>query len=220
MLSPCPRATYSTSPRRFTVLGFLVRRSRRTPDLRAGRSRRRGSLPLDPQRMLAAHLSRCFQVARGIGLVFAGASRRQEVGLDPLLLAISIESSSTGRRAHGGQGLMQIIPRFHRQAREHGGVARCSTRAHPVGARILQGVPARQPEAGLQQYNAPRATNRRYAQKVMAVRSRARAARTQVTALGRLRMLYRCDVPLSACRQFAGAADGRVTARISSRSAR
>jgi len=140
---------------------------------------------LDPeQRVLAEHLSRRFQVARGATEVMVAAAYRaaQEVGLDPLLVlaVISIESrfNPIAESGMGARGLMQIIPRFHRAKLEEEGGEDAVLDPESnilVGTRILQEYVHRTGtlEAGLQLYNgATRDYTAGYAQKVMAERTR------------------------------------------------
>jgi soluble lytic murein transglycosylase-like protein len=136
------------------------------------------------QRVLAEHLSRRFQVARGATDVMVAAAYRaaKEVGLDPLLVlaVISIESrfNPIAESGMGARGLMQIIPRFHRAKLEEEGGENAVLDPESnilVGTRILQEYVYRTGtlEAGLQLYNgATRDYTAGYAQKVMAERTR------------------------------------------------
>jgi soluble lytic murein transglycosylase-like protein len=159
--------------------------------------------PEDPaQRVLIQHLSRRFLIAaEATGLMVETAYRAaHDVGLDPLLVlaVISIESrfNPIAESGMGAKGLMQIIPRYHRdKLLAHGGEdAVLDPQSNIlVGARILQEYVHRTGtlEAGLQFYNgAFRDGSAQYAQKVMAERERLeqviRAPRT-VTALAAAR---------------------------------
>ena len=141
--------------------------------------------PLDAgPRALAEFLSRRFQVAGEATATIVSAAYREagEAGLDPLLVlaVISIESrfNPLAQSGMGAKGLMQIIPRFHREKlAEHGGdhaVLDPESNIR-VGTQILQEYIHRKGtlEAGLQFYNgASRDESAQYAQKVMAERLR------------------------------------------------
>jgi hypothetical protein len=113
-----------------------------------------------------------------------GAAYRaaREFGLDPLLLLaiISIESrfNPIAESVMGAKGLMQIIPKYHREKlRLHGGDAAVFDPESNVyvGAQILQEYVYRTGtlEAGLQFYNGAFFDgSANYAQKVMAERVR------------------------------------------------
>ena len=141
--------------------------------------------PLDAsQRALSAYFARRYMVApqatsRWVGTAYDAA---EEVGLDPLLVlaVISIESrfNPVAQSAMGAKGLMQIIPRFHRDKLEDLGgdeaVLDPETNIR-VGARILQEYVYRTGtlEAGLQYYNGAMSDeSAAYAQKILAERSR------------------------------------------------
>ncbi|MGE5638518.1 MAG: transglycosylase SLT domain-containing protein, partial [Clostridia bacterium] len=105
-----------------------------------------------------------------------------DVGLDPLLVlaVISVESrfNPVAESAMGAKGLMQIIPRFHRDKLEELGgdeaVLDPETNIR-LGTRILQEYVYRTGtlEAGLQSYNgAASDESAQYAQKVLAERGR------------------------------------------------
>jgi len=136
------------------------------------------------QQALAHHLSRRFFVAGTATerMVVAAHRAALEVGLDPLLVlaVISIESrfNPIAESVMGAKGLMQIIPKYHRdKLRAAGGedmVFDPVSNIH-IGTRILQEYVHRTGtlEAGLQQYNgAWRDNSAQYAHKVMAERLR------------------------------------------------
>jgi soluble lytic murein transglycosylase-like protein len=139
----------------------------------------------DPQeRALAAYLSRRFYVAAEATETIVRAAFRaaREVGLDPLLVlaVIAVESrfNPVAESVMGAKGLMQIIPKYHREKlAELGGdgvVLDPESNIH-VGTRILQEYVHRMGtlEGGLQFYNgALRDETAGYAAKVMAERSR------------------------------------------------
>jgi soluble lytic murein transglycosylase-like protein len=141
--------------------------------------------PLDPaQRAVAEHLSRRFFIAteatrRWVAAAY-GAAR--EVGLDPLLVlaVITVESrfNPVAESVMGAKGLMQIIPKFHRDKLTPlgGDEAVLDPEANIlVGTRILQEYVYRTGtlEAGLQYYNgATSDESALYAQKVLAERGR------------------------------------------------
>lgn len=137
---------------------------------------------------LARYLSRRYFVGleateRVVQAAYAAA---EEVGLDPLLLlAVAAVESSFNPLAEsvmGAKGLMQIIPKYHRdKLRLAGGEpALFDPEANLlVGARILQEYVQRTGtlEAGLQFYNgAFFDSSAQYARKVMAERARLEAA--------------------------------------------
>jgi hypothetical protein len=146
---------------------------------------RMDSEPLDPsQRALVEHLSRRFLIATEATQRMVGAAYRasREVGLDPLLVlaVISIESrfNPIAESVMGAKGLMQIIPRFHREKLlELGGEEAVLDPEFNilVGSRILQEYVYRTGtlEAGLQFYNgAMWDSSAQYAQKVLSERGR------------------------------------------------
>jgi len=139
----------------------------------------------DPQEQaLAAYLSRRFYIAtEAIGPVVRaafGASR--EVGLDPLLVlaVIAVESrfNPVAESVMGAKGLMQIIPKYHREklAAMGGDQAVLDPESNIyVGAQILKEYVhlTGTLEGGLQYYNgALRDETAGYAAKVMAERQR------------------------------------------------
>jgi soluble lytic murein transglycosylase-like protein len=141
--------------------------------------------PLDPaQRALVDHLSRRFLVATEATRLMVGTAYRaaRQVGLDPLLVlaVISIESrfNPIAESVMGAKGLMQIIPKFHREKLdEHGGVEAVLDPESNilVGTRILQEYVHRTGtlEAGLQFYNGAMSDpSAQYAHKVLAERGR------------------------------------------------
>jgi soluble lytic murein transglycosylase-like protein len=139
----------------------------------------------DPQEQaLVAYLSRRFYVAVEATeqVVRTSFQAAREVGLDPLLVlaVIAVESrfNPVAESVMGAKGLMQIIPKYHREKlAEHGGdLAVLDPESNIlVGARILQEYVYRTGtlEAGLQFYNgAMRDESASYAAKVLAERQR------------------------------------------------
>jgi len=141
-------------------------------------------LPDPQEQALVAHLSRRFYIAAESTEHVVRTSFRaaREVGLDPLLVlaVIAIESrfNPVAESVMGAKGLMQIIPKYHREKlAEHGGdLAVLDPESNiQVGARILQEYVHRTGtlEAGLQFYNgAMRDETAGYAAKVLAERQR------------------------------------------------
>jgi len=143
------------------------------------------------QQALVDYLTRRFQIAvepteRIVGTAYAAAA---QFGLDPFLVlaVISVESrfNPIAESGMGARGLMQIIPRYHREklARHGGDDAALDPESNiRVGAQILREYVRRTGSlvAGLQYYNgASWDEEARYTQKVLAERERlARAART------------------------------------------
>lgn len=137
---------------------------------------------------LARYLSRRYVLGQDATerVVHAASQAAEQVGLDPLLLlAVAAVESSFNPLAEsvmGARGLMQIIPRYHRdKLRPAGGdEALFDPQANIlVGARILQEYVRRTGtlEAGLQFYNgAFFDATAQYARKVMAERARLEAA--------------------------------------------
>ncbi|HEX7052564.1 MAG TPA: lytic transglycosylase domain-containing protein [Burkholderiales bacterium] len=140
-----------------------------------------------PERRLARYLARRYVVALAASeqVVQAAYAAAEEVGLDPLLLlAVAAVESSFNPLAEsvmGAKGLMQIIPKWHRDklARLGGDEALFDPEANILlGAIILKEYVRRTGnlEAGLQFYNGaffdPTA---QYARKVMAERARLEA---------------------------------------------
>lgn len=136
------------------------------------------------ERKLATYLSRRYFVDRQATerVVQAAYAAAAEVGLDPLLLlAVAAVESSFNPLAEsvmGAKGLMQIIPKFHREklgaAADEEELLFDPEANMRLGARILQEYVHRTGtlEAGLQFYNgAFLDATARYAQKVMAERS-------------------------------------------------
>jgi soluble lytic murein transglycosylase-like protein len=136
------------------------------------------------QQALTRHLSRRFYVASAMTERIVDAAHRAalEVGLDPLLVlaVISIESrfNPIAESVAGAKGLMQIIPRYHREKLIAAGGEDAVFDPESnilVGARILQEYvyDSGTLEAGLQYYNgARRDSSAAYAHKVLAERSR------------------------------------------------
>lgn len=141
--------------------------------------------PLDPgQRALSAYFSRRYMVApeavdRWVATAYRAAG---EVSLDPLLVlaVISVESrfNPVAESAMGAKGLMQIIPRFHRDKLDELGGEDAALDPESnilVGARILREYVRRTGtlQSGLQYYNGAMADDSaQYAQKVLAERGR------------------------------------------------
>jgi soluble lytic murein transglycosylase-like protein len=139
----------------------------------------------DPsQEKLVRYLSRRFQVAgESIETMVSAAYRASaNAGLDPLLVlaVISIESrfNPLAESAYGAKGLMQIIPRYHRDklAAQGGDSAVLDPESNIlVGTQILKEYVRRTGtiEAGLQYYVGSFSDgSAQYAQKVMAERER------------------------------------------------
>jgi soluble lytic murein transglycosylase-like protein len=136
------------------------------------------------QQALIRHLSRRYFVASTMTERIVDAAHRaaSEVGLDPLLVlaVISIESrfNPIAESVMGAKGLMQIIPKYHREKLMAAGGEEAVFDPESnvrVGARILQEYVHRTGtlEAGLQFYNgAFRDSSASYAQRVLAERSR------------------------------------------------
>jgi hypothetical protein len=139
-------------------------------------------------RALAAYLSKRYRIAQAATeqLIGVAYDAGQQVGLDPLLIlaVMAIESrfNPFAESETGAQGLMQIIPIYHKDKIEaHGGhegfldpVTNVS-----IGARILKEYIGRTGslEAGLQFYAGALAdTTSQYAQKVIAEQERLRQA--------------------------------------------
>lgn len=143
----------------------------------------------DPaQRVLVDYLTRRFSIAAEPTAAMVGTAYRaaEESGLDPLLVlaVISIESrfNPIAESVMGAKGLMQIIPRYHRdRLLRHGGEdAVLDPESNIlVGTKILQEYVYRTGtlEAGLQTYNgASRDATAQYAQRVLAERDRLQQA--------------------------------------------
>jgi len=137
-------------------------------------------------RVIANYLSRRYKVAYDAteGLVGEAFDVGRHVGLDPLLIlaVMAIESrfNPIAESVMGAKGLMQVIPKMHRdKLEEHGGEDAVFNPATNilVGARILKEYIRRTGslEAGLQQYaGALSDTSGQYAEKVMAEKERLR----------------------------------------------
>jgi soluble lytic murein transglycosylase-like protein len=143
------------------------------------------------QQTLVEHLTRRFQIAAEptARIVEAAYGAAAQFHLDPLLVlaVISVESrfNPIAESGMGARGLMQIIPRYHREklARHGGDEAVLDPESNiRVGTQILREYVRRTGslEAGLQYYNgASWDEEARYTQKVLAERERlARAARS------------------------------------------
>lgn len=152
--------------------------------------------PLSP-RMRAAleSVSRRYRVSMGpLEPIFSAAeSAGREFGLDPLLIVsvIAIESrfNPFSESVMGAQGLMQVIPRFHRDKLPEGadGLSFFDPVLNvQIGARILKDSIHRNGGLvpGLQQFaGAAEDAEQRYAAKVLAEKARLEAAAQR----GRLR---------------------------------
>ncbi|MGQ0545992.1 MAG: transglycosylase SLT domain-containing protein [Betaproteobacteria bacterium] len=145
--------------------------------------------PLDSvQQALVGHLTRRFQIAAEptARIVEAAYGAATQFGLDPLLVlaVISVESrfNPIAESGMGARGLMQIIPRYHREklARHGGDEAVLDPESNiRVGTQILREYVRRTGslETGLQYYNgAAWDEEARYTQKVLAERRRLAAA--------------------------------------------
>jgi len=140
--------------------------------------------PEPARRALASHISQRFAIATEAAarVVDAAYDAADEVGLDPLLLlaVISVESrfNPYAQSALGAKGLMQIIPKYHRDefAAFGGDAAVLDPEANVlVGARILRHYVevGGTLEDGLQIYaGAIWDDSAQYAQKVFAERER------------------------------------------------
>ena len=136
---------------------------------------------------LARYLSHRYQVrlAGTEQVVQAAYAASREVGLDPLLLlAVAAVESSFNPLAEsvvGAKGLMQIIPKYHRDKLRRAGGERALFDPEAnirVGARILREYVYRTGtlQAGLQFYNgAFFDASAQYARKVLAERARLEA---------------------------------------------
>lgn len=137
-------------------------------------------------RVIANYLSRRYKVAYDAteGLVEEAFDVGQQVGLDPLLIlaVMAIESrfNPIAESIMGAKGLMQVIPKLHRdKLDQHGGEDAVFNPATNilVGARILKEYIRRTGslEAGLQLYaGALSDTTSQYAEKVIAEKERLR----------------------------------------------
>jgi soluble lytic murein transglycosylase-like protein len=136
------------------------------------------------EQALSQYVSRRFLIASEAASRMVSAANRvaRQVGLDPFLVlaVISVESrfNPIAESVMGAKGLMQIIPKYHRDKLDElggeGAVLDPETNIE-VGARILQEYVYRTGslEAGLQLYNgAFNDASAQYAQKVFSERSR------------------------------------------------
>lgn len=143
--------------------------------------------PPDPRRIaLVAYLSDRYRVEPDETRVFVDEahSAAAQFDLDPLLVlaVMGVESSfNTAARSHyGARGLMQVVPRFHREKlAEHGGeAALADPRVNVlVGTQILQESLRKSGNlrAGLQRYAGARDDDEhRYARKVLTEKERLR----------------------------------------------
>jgi soluble lytic murein transglycosylase-like protein len=141
----------------------------------------------DPrQRALASHLAKRYRLAMEPTerMVEVAHDAARQVGLDPLLLlaVMAIESrfNPIAESVVGAKGLMQVIPKFHKQvvARHGGEQAMLDPDVNiMIGAHILKDYIARTGniEAGLQFYNGSLwDESSQYSEKVMAERDRLR----------------------------------------------
>jgi soluble lytic murein transglycosylase-like protein len=136
------------------------------------------------QQALADELAQRYRIAAKSAAQMVRAAYRaaDEVGLDPLLVlaVISVESrfNPIAESGAGAMGLMQIIPRYHRErlSEEGGEHALFDPESNIfVGTRILQEYVHRtgSVEAGLQQYNGAFSDgSAKYAYKVLNERAR------------------------------------------------
>jgi soluble lytic murein transglycosylase-like protein len=144
--------------------------------------------PSEVERRLARYLARRYMVGldateRVVQAAYVAAG---EVGLDPLLLlAVAAVESSFNPLAESGmgaKGLMQIIPKYHRDKLELAGGDEAlfdPEASMLLGARILQEYVRRTGtlQTGLQSYNGAFFDgSAQYARKVMAERARLEAA--------------------------------------------
>jgi soluble lytic murein transglycosylase-like protein len=136
------------------------------------------------EQALSQYVSRRFLIASEAASRMVSAANRvaRQLGLDPFLVlaVISVESrfNPIAESVMGAKGLMQIIPKYHRDKLDElggeGAVLDPETNIE-VGARILQEYVYRTGslEAGLQLYNgAFNDASAQYAQKVFSERSR------------------------------------------------
>jgi soluble lytic murein transglycosylase-like protein len=140
------------------------------------------------EQALSQYVSRRYLIASEAASRMVSAANRvaRQLGLDPFLVlaVISVESrfNPIAESVMGAKGLMQIIPKYHRDKLDElggeGAVLDPETNIE-VGARILQEYVYRTGslEAGLQLYNgAFNDASAQYAQKVFSERSRILAA--------------------------------------------
>jgi hypothetical protein len=145
------------------------------------------AVPDNPKhRVLANYLSRRYNVALNATeqLVSGAYDAGRQFGVDPLLIlaVMGVESgfNPIAESVMGAKGLMQVIPKYHREKfREHGGAASVLDPMTNilVGARILKEYTRRAGslEAGLQLYSGGLLdTTSQYARKVMAELARLR----------------------------------------------
>lgn len=123
------------------------------------------AVPENPKhRAIANYLSRRYNVALNATerLVSGAFDAGQQLGIDPLLIlaVMGVESgfNPIAESGMGAKGLMQVIPKYHREKfREHGGAASVLDPMTNilVGARILKEYMRRTGsiEAGLQLYS-------------------------------------------------------------------
>lgn len=134
---------------------------------------------------LTAYLADRYRLDRNRIRVFVDAAHdaAEASDLDPLLVlaVMGVESSfnPAARSSFGATGLMQVVPRFHRdRLAEHGGdAALLDPRVNvQVGAEILKEYLRRSGSlsAGLQRYAGWQDDERRYARKVIGEQQRLR----------------------------------------------
>ena len=141
--------------------------------------------------VVAEHLSRRYRVAEAALDAYVASAYRagREFGVDPLLIlaiaAVESKFNPVAESAFGALGLMQVIPRFHRdKLAKHGGAAAL---LDPdinirVGAQILSGFLRRNEalESALQTYaGASDEIGVQYAARVLAERTRLEQALTR-----------------------------------------
>ena len=141
-------------------------------------------LPAQHADALTAYLARRYRVSeRGVAAIVQAAHLAgRETGVDPLLiLAVAAVESGFNPLAEsvaGAQGLMQVMPQFHLDKAGSGADELALFDAGTnirVGTRVLSEHIRRGGSlaAGLQDYaGAPRDAERRYADKVLALRAR------------------------------------------------
>jgi soluble lytic murein transglycosylase-like protein len=139
----------------------------------------------DPRRgALATHLADRYDLRADLADLFVTEAHAAaaEAGVDPLLvlavMAVESRFDPDAKSAYGAKGLMQIVPRFHRDKLDpHGGeIAILDPRVNvTVGTQILEQYvrEAGSVQAGLQRYaGGEDDPDRRYARKVMAEKHR------------------------------------------------
>jgi soluble lytic murein transglycosylase-like protein len=136
---------------------------------------------------LAAHVAKRYRISSKAaqGLIAAAYREGKHVGLDPLLIVavIAVESrfNPIAESDAGAQGLMQVIPRYHKDKLEGAGVDSVLDPHNNIrlGAQILKDYIRRggTEVAGLQIYSGARAdTSNAYATKVLDEKQRLQQA--------------------------------------------